>query len=65
MIFSSPHPTVAIPEISLTDFVLQRAAEFGDKPAIIEGVSGRTITYAQLTPLIRRLAAGLRRAWFE
>jgi acyl-CoA synthetase (AMP-forming)/AMP-acid ligase II len=59
MIFSSPHPTVAIPEISLTDFVLQRAAEFGDKPAIIEGVSGRTITYAQLTPLIRRLATGL------
>lgn len=58
MIFSSPHPTVAIPEISLTDFVLQRAAEFGDKPAIIEGESGRTITYAQLTPLIRRLAAG-------
>lgn len=58
MIFSSPHPTVAIPEISLTDFVLQRAAEFGDKPAIIEGETGRTITYAQLTPLIRRLAAG-------
>ncbi|HET6670993.1 MAG TPA: 4-coumarate--CoA ligase family protein [Pyrinomonadaceae bacterium] len=59
MIFSSPHPTVAIPEISLTDFVLQRVAEFGDKPAIIEGPTGRTITYAQLAPLIRRLAAGL------
>ena len=58
MIFSSPHPTVAIPEISLTDYVLQRAAEFNDKPAIIEGETGRTITYAQLTPLIRRLAAG-------
>ncbi len=58
MIFSSPHPTVAIPEISLTDFVLQRAAEFGDKPAIIEGETGRTITYEQLTPLVRRLAAG-------
>jgi acyl-CoA synthetase (AMP-forming)/AMP-acid ligase II len=58
MIFSSPHPTVAIPEISLTDFVLRRAAEFGDKPAIIEGETGRTITYAQLTPLIRHLAAG-------
>ena len=59
MIFSSPHPTVTIPEISLTDFVLRRAAEFGDKPAIIEGQTGRTITYAQLSPLIRRLAAGL------
>ncbi|HEX4900261.1 MAG TPA: AMP-binding protein [Pyrinomonadaceae bacterium] len=59
MIFSSPHPTVAIPEISLTEFVLQQVAEFGDKPAIIEGQTGRTITYAQLVPLIRRLAAGL------
>ncbi len=59
MIFRSPHPTVTIPEISLTDFVLQRASEFGDKPAIIDGQTGRTITYAQLVPLVRRLAAGL------
>lgn len=59
MIFSSPHPTVAIPEISLTDFVLRRAADFGDKPAIIEGQTGRAITYAQLLPLVHRLAAGL------
>ena len=59
MIFRSPHPTVSIPEISLTDFVLRRASEFGDKPAIIEGQSGRTITYAQLVPLVRRLAKGL------
>jgi acyl-CoA synthetase (AMP-forming)/AMP-acid ligase II len=59
MIFSSPHPTVTIPEISLTDFVLRRVADFGDKPAIIEGQTGRAITYAQLTPLVRRLAAGL------
>lgn len=58
MIFSSPHPTVAIPEIPLTEFVLRRAAEFGDKPAIIDSESGRTITYAQLTPLVHRLAAG-------
>jgi acyl-CoA synthetase (AMP-forming)/AMP-acid ligase II len=58
MIFSSPHPAVTIPETSLTDFVLQRAHEFGDKPAIIEGLTGRTITYAQLVPTIRRLAVG-------
>lgn len=58
MIFSSPHPAVTIPEISLTDFVLQRAAEFGEKPALIDGQTGRTITYAQLVPTIQRLAAG-------
>ena len=59
MIFRSPHPTVTIPEISLTDLVLRRASEFGDKPAIIDGPTGRTITYAQLVPLVHRLAAGL------
>lgn len=59
MIFTSPHPTVTIPEISLTDFVLKRAAEFGDKPAIIDAQTGRAITYAQLGPLVNRLAAGL------
>lgn len=58
MIFSSPHPAVTIPEIPLTDFVLQRAPELGDKPAIIDGQTGRTITYAQLVPTIHRLATG-------
>ena len=59
MIFSSPHPAVTIPEISLTEFVLERVAEFGDKPAIIDGQTGRTVTYAQLVPTIHRLASGL------
>src|SRR6266536_529642 len=59
MIFSSPHPAVTIPDISLTDFVLGRAPDFGEKPALIDGPSGRTISYAQLTETIPRLAAGL------
>ncbi len=59
MIVSSPHPAVAIPETSLTEFVLQRAHELGDKAAIIDGVTGRTVTYEQLPKLIGRLAAGL------
>jgi acyl-CoA synthetase (AMP-forming)/AMP-acid ligase II len=65
MIFISPHPTVTIPKVSLTDFVLQRAADLGDKAAIIEGQSGRVITYAQLEPLIRRLASGLAALGFK
>jgi len=59
MIFSSPHPAVMIPDTSLTDFVLKRAPDLGGKPAIIDGPSGRTISYAQLTETIYRLAAGL------
>ncbi|MGI9166156.1 MAG: AMP-binding protein [Pyrinomonadaceae bacterium] len=59
MIFGSPHPAVTIPDTSLTDFVLGRAPDLGGKPAIIDGPSGRTVSYAQLTETISRLAAGL------
>ena len=59
MIHTSPIPDVTIPEIPLTPFVLERAAELGDKPAFIEGASGRVVTYAQLDGAIRSLAGGL------
>lgn len=59
MIFKSPHAPVTIPDTSITDFVLRRAAELGDKPALIDGPTGRTYTYSQLPELIRKLSAGL------
>ncbi len=65
MIFRSPHPDVAIPEVSLTDFVLRRAAALGDKPALIDGPSGRTLTYAQLLGGVRKVAAGLDQRGFK
>jgi acyl-CoA synthetase (AMP-forming)/AMP-acid ligase II len=58
MIFKSPHAAVTIPETTLTDYVLRRAEELGDKPALIDGSSGRTYTYGQLPGYIKRLAAG-------
>jgi acyl-CoA synthetase (AMP-forming)/AMP-acid ligase II len=58
-IIRSEFPDVQIPEISITECVLGRAAERGDKPAIIEGATGRTLSYAQLVEMVRRLAAGL------
>lgn len=65
MIFKSFYPDVAIPEIPLTTFVLEHAGELGDKPALIDGPSGRTITYAQLPDLIARVAAGLADRGFQ
>src|SRR5690349_6399325 len=65
MIFRSPHPDVTIPEAPLTSFVLQGAQQLGDKPALIDGPSGRTITYAQLVGAIRLAAAGLARRGFQ
>jgi acyl-CoA synthetase (AMP-forming)/AMP-acid ligase II len=55
----SPFPDVEIPEVSFTDFVLARAAQRGDEPALIDGPSGRTISYTQLASSVRMLAAGL------
>ena len=65
MAFRSVYPEVAIPEISLTACVLERARERGDKPALIDGPSGRTITYGQLPGLVARAAAGLARRGFS
>jgi acyl-CoA synthetase (AMP-forming)/AMP-acid ligase II len=59
MVFASPLPDVEIPEVALTGYVLARAAELGDKPALIDGPSGRTLTYAGLAGAIRSFAGGL------
>ena len=59
MIIKSPYPDVEIPQTSFTNFVLERAGERGDKPALIEAPTGRTITYSQLADSIRRAASNL------
>ena len=59
MVYTSPHPEIDIPDVSLTDFVLAGARERGDKPALIDGPGGRTITYGQLAEGVDRVAAGL------
>jgi acyl-CoA synthetase (AMP-forming)/AMP-acid ligase II len=59
MVFASPLPDVEIPDVPLTQYVMARAAERGDKPALIDGPTGRTITYAALDAGIRSLAGGL------
>jgi 4-coumarate--CoA ligase len=59
MIFRSTLPDVEIPDVPLSRFVLERAARLGDKPALIDGPTGRTITYAGLLAAVRSLAGGL------
>ena len=59
MVFASPLPDVEIPDVALTGYVLARAAELGDKPALIDGASGRTLTYAGLAAAVRLFAGGL------
>ena len=59
MILRSPHPDVEIPDVPLAGFVLSRARELGDKPALIDGPSGRVLTYERLAADVGRVAAGL------
>jgi len=59
MVVVGPYPPVEIPDTPLTTYVLERASEFGDKPALIDGPTGRTITYAELAGRVGALAAGL------
>jgi acyl-CoA synthetase (AMP-forming)/AMP-acid ligase II len=65
MIFRGPFPQVSIPELPLTQFVFSRAAELGSKAALIEGPSGRVITYDGLQKAIKQVAANLHKAGFK
>ena len=59
MIFKSPHPDVAVPDVTLHEFVLRGAAALGDKPALVDAASGRSLSYAALAAGVSRVAAGL------
>ncbi len=50
---------LSVPDVTLPEFVLQEAAARGDAPALIDGPSGRTLTYDQLAAGVDRVAAGL------
>ena len=65
MIFKGPYPDVEIPLTPLTPFVMHRAKELGDKPALIDGPTGRTITYKQLADLIAIAAYNLSQRSFK
>ncbi len=48
-----------IPETDITSFVLERADQRGQKPALIDGSSGDELTYEALATAVRACAAGL------
>lgn len=62
MIHRSAYPDVRPVDQPIHEAVLGRAAEFGDTPALIDGVDGTTVSYAQLGTFTRRIAAALAEA---
>lgn len=65
MIIKGPYPDVEIPETALTPLVMRRANELADKPALIDGPTGRTITYSQLADSIAIAAYNLQQRGFK
>jgi acyl-CoA synthetase (AMP-forming)/AMP-acid ligase II len=65
MIIKSVAPDVDIPDVSITEYVLRHADRLRDKAAIIDGPTGRTLTYGQLADSVRRVATGLARRGFH
>ena len=58
-IHTSPLPAVEIPDVALTSYCFEHAADRADKPALVDGPTGRTLTYGQLHEQVRRFAGGL------
>ncbi|MDQ5841496.1 MAG: AMP-binding protein, partial [Chloroflexota bacterium] len=65
MISKSKSPDVRIPDVPITEYVLRHAGRLGEKPALIDGPTGRTLTYRQLAESVKRAAAGLARRGFK
>jgi acyl-CoA synthetase (AMP-forming)/AMP-acid ligase II len=65
MIIKGPYQDVSIPEIALTPFVMHRARELGDKPALIDGPTGRKVSYSELADSIAIAAHNLAQRGFK
>lgn len=59
MIFKSPYPDIEIPDVPVASFILEHAPQFSARPALIDGRTGRTLTYKQLVNAVDRAAASL------
>jgi len=64
MIHTSRFADITVPGLSLVDYVFERAAEFAELPALIEGATGRALTYRALQDQVRAVGAGLSRRGF-
>ena len=59
IVHSSPLPDVVIPDVAVTSYVLRDAERHVDRPALIDGPTGRTYTYGELSQAIHAFAGGL------
>ena len=59
MIYTSPFPKIEIPITPLHEYLFEHADKWAEKPALIDGPTGRSFTYTELRNAITAVAAGL------
>ena len=59
MIYRSQHPDVEIPDVPITDYVLGHSTRLATKVALIDSVTRRSMSYADLAHAVDRAARGL------
>ena len=59
MVITSRLPDVSIPDVPVTTYIFENAAEHAGKAALVDGPSGRTYDYATLQAMIQQFAGGL------
>ncbi|MFI6154400.1 4-coumarate--CoA ligase family protein [Kitasatospora sp. NPDC051170] len=59
MVFRSEFPDVPPIDLPIHDAVLRDAARHGDRPALVDGVTGEGVGYARLVEAVERVAVGL------
>lgn len=57
--YRSARPDVTIPDVSVYEYVAEHFAAHAQRPALIDGSTGRTVTYAQLSETVDCVTAGL------
>ena len=55
---ASKADSLVIPSVTLPEFVLGQAHQRGDKRALVDATTGRTLTYRELAIEVRRVGAG-------
>jgi len=65
MIIKGPYPDVSIPKTALTPFVLHRTADLANKPALIDGPTGRSVSFKELADSISIAAYNLSQRGFK
>ena len=55
----SPYELPPLPAVSIPEFLIEKSRLFGDRPALVDGPTGKVIRYDELEPMIRSVAAGL------